>query len=357
MPISEPRPLLRASGALAALVLVAVPALARADGDSTIVLKSGPASIYNLAGKVTVEPSDGSSLKVIVTREGDDARELRIATGVIDGRQTLRVIYPDNRIVYPEMGSHSRTQMRVRSDGTFGGKNHSGGSQVTIAGSGNGLEAHADLRVLVPRNQDVAIRLGVGEATASKVSGSLDIDTGSGNVTAQSTLGSLAIDTGSGDVRVDGATGEVSLDTGSGDVVVKNVKGGPLSIDTGSGDVTASDIEVPELMSDTGSGTVTFERLRSPRVKLETGSGDIEAELLAPIDAVTIETGSGEVTLRVPKDAGAKIALETGSGGLDVDMPVTMLHREQGELRAQIGDGRGRIDVETGSGGIRIATR
>jgi len=355
MSISEPR-LARASAAVALLTALAVMPSAAHAQDSTIVLKSGPASIYNLAGKVSVEPTDGPAIKVIVTRGGDDARQLKIATGMIDGRQTVRVIYPDKRIVYSEMGWHSRTEIRVRSDGTFGGK-HSGGSEVTIEGSGNGLEAHADLRVLVPRGQDVAIRLGVGQTAASKVNGKLDLDTGSGNVTTDNTTGSLAIDTGSGDVHVDGATGEVTLDTGSGDVEVNNIKGGALAIDTGSGDVTASDIDVPELMSDTGSGTVSFERIRSPRVKLETGSGDIEADFIAPIDAVTVETGSGEVTLRVPKDTGAKVALETGSGGLDLNMPVTMLHREQGELRAQIGDGRGRIDVETGSGGIRIETR
>jgi hypothetical protein len=36
---------------------------------------------------------------------------------------------------------------------------------------------------------------------------------------------------------------------------------------------------------------------------------------------------------------------------------VSHLRREHGYLRGTIGDGRGRIEVETGSGSVRLASR
>ncbi len=139
--------------------------------------------------------------------------------------------------------------------------------------------------------------------------------------------------------------------------MISGVRGATLSIDTGSGDVEVHDTDVSELAVDTGSGGVTLDGIHAPRVTVDTGSGDVEAELVAAFEAVSIETGSGEVLVHVPHETGAMVSLETGSGGLDVDLPVTNLHRDHGELRARIGDGHGRIDVETGSGGIRIAGR
>ena len=53
---------------------------------------------------------------VHVTRRGDDASRLEIEVGQVRGREALRVIYPDDEIVYPEMGRRSNTNLTVRSD-------------------------------------------------------------------------------------------------------------------------------------------------------------------------------------------------------------------------------------------------
>jgi len=58
-----------------------------------------------------------------------------------------------------------------------------------------------------------------------------------------------------------------------------------------------------------------------------------------------------------PHGAGATLNLEAGSGGIDVDLPITNLRRDHGELRGRVGDGRGTVLIETGSGGIHIGSR
>jgi DUF4097 and DUF4098 domain-containing protein YvlB len=59
----------------------------------------------------------------------------------------------------------------------------------------------------------------------------------------------------------------------------------------------------------------------------------------------------------VPGSLGAAINAETGSGGISYDVPITVTHRERDQLAGRIGDGRGRIEIDTGSGAIRINGR
>src|SRR5262245_28297872 len=61
-------------------------------------------AVYNLAGRVQIEGGSGSDVSVEISRGGNNGRSLRIATGEIRGFETLRVIYDDDRIVYPQLG-------------------------------------------------------------------------------------------------------------------------------------------------------------------------------------------------------------------------------------------------------------
>jgi hypothetical protein len=168
-------------------------------------------AIYNLAGKVRVQAGSGSQVVVDVTRGGRDGGQLKLASGDVRGWESLRVIYPSDRIIYPEMGYRSRTQMTVNSDGTFDDGNHDRGffsrDRVEISDSGSGLDAHADLVVSVPRGQRIAIHWGVGDANVSNVDGDLLLSVGSATVTAEHTRGRLNLDTGSGSVSLTDAQG------------------------------------------------------------------------------------------------------------------------------------------------------
>jgi hypothetical protein len=49
------------------------------------------------------------------------------------------------------------------------------------------------------------------------------------------------------------------------------------------------------------------------------------------------------------------VDIETGSGGIDLGgVPVTVTRMENDHLTGKIGDGRGRMKIETGSGGVRL---
>jgi lia operon protein LiaG len=314
-------------------------------------------AIYNLAGEVRVEPGS-SSVTAEVTRGGADAGKLKVMQGEIDGWETLRLLYPGNRIRYGRLSDGSSTELRVRENGTFGynadGEGKERGRRVTITGRGGGLDAHANLRVTVPPGKRVAIYLAVGKVAVSNVEGDLWIDASAAPVTTSGTRGELDIDVGSGAVQVTDAQGELSVDTGSGTVSVSGIRGEHVSIDTGSGEVTASDVRSSELSIDTGSGDIQVTGLVAPQLVLQTGSGSVVADVRGEVKEVRVDTGSGDVTLKLPPTLGAEVDIETSSGDIETDFSVSVTRHARDHLTGTIGDGKGKIAIETGSGGIKL---
>ncbi|HEY7682659.1 MAG TPA: DUF4097 family beta strand repeat-containing protein [Gemmatimonadales bacterium] len=345
-----PRPLVLA----ASLLLAAVPL--RGQATKSYVLAGDRVEIYNLAGEITMQGGVGNAVTIEVTTVGSDAGRLGVESGEIRGVGTLRVTYPADRIVYPKLGQRSSTTLYVRDDGTWGDdsdRRHAG-RKITIRGDGAGLEAAANLRIAIPPGRKVSVYLGVGRLDAADVDGQLVINAISADVSARRTRGALDIDTGAGNVRVETVGGRVSLDTGSGDVAISGLQNGSLEVETGSGSVSGSKLQAQDLQIDTGSGDIHLEDTSAPRLDLESGSGSIRAELTSGFERLSVETASGDVTVRLPDGTGAELDLDTGSGDFTIDVPVTLLKRSESSLRGRIGDGNARIHIETGSGDIAL---
>ena len=341
-------------GALLAAVLAPTVAHAQAE---RFTLDGPDVAIYNLVGVLRVEGGSGDRVTVEVTRGGRDAARLTIENGNVRGRATLRVRYPEDRIVYPRLGYNSRSTFNVGDDGTFGDEQRDDwrrGRRIEVRSSGDGLEAYADLRVSVPKGMVVRLRHGVGETTIDNVDGRLDVSVSASRVRASRVRGSLALDTGSGGVEVTDLTGDLDLDTGSGGATLDGIRGGKLHMDIGSGSLSGRAIDVTELEADVGSGGVRLTGVKTPRLNVETGSGGTDIELLAPVNDVEIEAGSGGVTLRLPANLGATLDVETGSGGIDTDFEVRVQRMERRSLRGTVGDGRARVKIEAGSGTVRL---
>jgi len=321
------------------------------------VLKGDSVAVYNLVGELRVEPGSGSDVAVQVTRGGVDAARLDVQSGPLRGRETLRIIYPEDLISLPEWGRGWNTTLRVRDDGTFGdnGNWRREGREVRITGRGRGLEAYADLRVSVPAGKRVALHLGVGKAFVTNVDGVIVVRASSADVSAERTRGTLKLDTGSGNVDVRDASGEVTLESGSGDITASNLRGGRIRLDTGSGNITLTGAEATELHIDTGSGDVTVTGAKGDDLSFDTGSGNVDVTLTATFQSLTIDTGSGDVTLRVPPTIGAEVELDTGSGEIDLGgLTIQVRRLQQDHITGTIGDGRGRLSIDTGSGNVRL---
>lgn len=352
-------------------------------------LSGSRVALFNVAGEVRIERGRGREVEFEVTRSGPDASKLRIETGSVRGVPTLRVIYPDDEIVYRgprddgrtssrddsrsnsrnnsrddswfDRGrwSNSRTETRIRDDGTWGGDwgrdGWSGGRRVRVTSNGRGLEAWADIRVLVPDGQQFDAYLLVGLMTAADVDGNLKLDVGAARVRAERTRGSLDIDAGSGGVDVRGAQATLlKVDNGSGGVTMNDVRADDCDVDSGSGGLSGSGVSCRRFNLDIGSGGVRIEDATMDDVNIDTGSGGIALTLRNSPRRLNASAGSGTVTLGLPSSLDATLDIETGSGSITTDFAVRTNRVERNTLRGTVGDGRNVVRVETGSGSVRL---
>lgn len=349
---------------LTALALLPATLLAQSNSAGTSDRESVSGSdvaIYNPAGRVRVEAGSGQNVTVDVTRGGRDARDLRVVVSEIRGRNTLRVLYPDDQdIIYRGENSrygNSSSELSIDGDGTWGGRDGSGwrGRRMRIRSSGRGTEAWADLVIRVPAGKTIGVYVAVGELTSTRVDGDVRLDVASAGVSAVGHRGTLTIDAGAGGVAVrDARVTRLSIDVGSGGVDLENVQAESCVVDTGSGGVRGNDAQCGTLRVDVGSGSVRLSGIASSNTTVDAGSGGVSLDFTSSLRSLTVDAGSGTVSVGLPANFGADVDIETGSGGITTDFPVRTTRLERNHLRGTIGDGAGRVRIEAGSGGVQL---
>lgn len=336
-----------------ALLTIALPLGAQSVEHRTL---PSPAAVYNVAGTIRVVPATGGDITVDIARGGRDADRLTIAVGQIGDRQALRVLFPGDRIVYPQpnQDSHSRIDLEVADDGTWDNNRHLAGRHVRIVQSGPGLEAYAELTVHMPPNTRLAIYLGAGSASVANIDGDIMADVAAASLSTEHTRGALTLDTGSGDLTVRDAQGNISLDAGSGDVKMDGIRGDRLEVDAGSGDIGASAVAYARVKLDLGSGTTTLSGVAVDDLSLDAGSGDVDVSFASQARRVSVDGGSGGLTLRLPKSFGADVDIDAGTGGVRSDYALNRRQDDESHYSGRIGEGGGHLSIDSGSGTIAL---
>jgi hypothetical protein len=144
----------------------------------------------------------------------------------------------------------------------------------------------------------------------------------------------------SGGITLDGVAGDVDANTVSGAVEAQGING-KLNFNTVSGDLTLAE--------------GWLERLDVNGV-----SGDVTADLdLDPLGGMQVTTVSGEVMLRLPAEADARVNLHSVSG--DVRSEFAELGRSSApasrSVSGSLGAGSGQVSVTTMSGRVMLLRR
>lgn len=371
-----------ALAALVAATVLSAPAFAEFDESHRFDARS--LEVTNLIGKVAIRQATGDEFEVDVSVRGADGVRRNIEIEQERGsRARLDVVFPvddERRFVYPEF-SRRRAQLwfrEGRSSSLLGEILRAvSGRRIRVQRSGSGMEVWADLTIRVPEGASLTLQHGAGDVEvrdlvadleidvkagvmeAAGLDGQVELDVGSGGLTVKDVRGRLVMDTGSGGASLDRFEGAaLSIDTGSGSVAVSEVSAEAVEIDTGSGGVTVDGVETRRLMIDTGSGSVRVESAGADSAVIDTGSGRVHLALERMGDGrFEIDTGSGSIVMLVPGDLSARFDIDIGSGGIDVDVPIAKtLHKSRGEMRFIAGDGDASVVLDTGSGGVRVAS-
>ncbi|MEU8342172.1 Putative adhesin [Actinomadura meyerae] len=183
-------------------------------------------------------------------------------------------------------------------------------------------KARAAITVTVPHDCPVSLNLVSADAVVTGMTARTSIKSASGDVTLDGVAGAIDANTVSGVIEAQGLDGTVSFTSVSGDLALAGA---------------------------------TVERLGARTV-----SGRITADLdLGADGTLEVNTVSGEVALRVPESTGAQVSLSSPAGRIKTSFPE--LGRQEGTLAqsvsGKLGDGGGRLAVNTVSGAITLLGR
>ena len=282
----------------ASQALAGTPIQLRHDASPTVHL-----SISNVAGSVTVLGWNRSQVEV--TGElGDGARPLVLS------------------------GSSADLRVKVEPQGGAGWFHWASDSRM----GPTALEVH------VPRA--AALTISVISATVAidgLDGGTISLDTISGKARIHARTPSLRVDSVSGGIELSGQAEQADLQTVSGDIQAPSL-GAAARLQTISGHVQAA-----------GGPWRKF--------SLSTVSGDAQlAGALAQGGSLDVDSMSGDVQLQLPATTSAVLHASSFSGALrsDFGSPRKADHGPGSSLDVRLGDGRGRVSIETFSGDLSI---
>ncbi len=113
---------------------------------------------------------------------------------------------------------------------------------------------------------------------------------------------------------------KVEAESGSGDITLRSLSG-PLVVTAGSGDIDASGLAGKSVVGEAGSGSIELKYATAPdSAELESGSGNVTLRVPAGAYNVITDVGSGEAKVSVDDDPAAprKVMLSSGSGDVSV---------------------------------------
>lgn len=199
----------------------------------------------------------------------------------------------------------------------------------------------SDLTISVPAGSRLSISTVSADQAVSDVQGDLDLQSVSGDIRAQGGARRAKLKTVSGRIGLDIPGERVQAGSVSGDIAISGARG--------------------EVAAETVSGDIEIENARCERLHGESVSGDLSfaGELVGRGD-FALSSHSGDISLRLASEPGVQLEASTFSG--TIDAPFAREARPARDrrssptkkLRTELGDGRGKLEIETFSGDIEV---
>jgi len=220
-------------------------------------------------------------------------------------------------------------------------------SRVTLGVDDEGRRGHhnnhigdARYEVSVPRGARLILEAVSGDVSAKGSQGEIEASSVSGDVDVSDGVRAVSVESVSGSAHAAQVNGSLRAETVSGDLRVENVTG-DVEASTVSGEIRLIGIQSKDVRTESVSGSLTY-------------TGTIE-----PTGRYGFESHSGTINLNIPRNAGAQFSVETFSGGVNADFPITIPpntrgRNREGHMEFTIGDGRAKVTAQTFSGEIVI---
>src|SRR5271157_111213 len=153
-------------------------------------------------------------------------------------------------------------------------------------------------------------------------------------------------------VFVEGFEGGFDVRSVSGDVSLRSLTG-PVGIHTVSGEVSAEGL-TGALHLDSVSGDAEFKKGNLPSVEVRTVSGRVDLQTAFGEGPYRFRSVSGDVHLRVPPDSRCSLELQSISGEIRTDFPLTRTSQTPGSQVAEVQGGGVPVSLNSISGVLRL---
>ncbi len=322
---------------------------------------NGSLRIVSDRGAITVQPSDGDTIKVVVHKK----------------------LYANNQNDADKYNQGTKPIITVS------------GSSVLLNANTNGAGDHAvttDMDIYVPRkaaldvasrrgdlnitgrNGDVKISGQRGDVALNDIDGPVKINLEKGSVRVTKVVGDVDIDGRIDDANVDDVTGSLRLNGDFfNDIHISKIAKG-VTFKSSHSDLTLASVPGDlEISGDSLRGTdVTGPSrlvMRSKEVHLEDVSGDLELESSngdievrsakkLPVGKITITGRKGDITLVLPANAGFQIDATARKGDINTDFSNIKVDKEHGatsQATGTVGNGAAHVVINSDVGDINIS--
>jgi DUF4097 and DUF4098 domain-containing protein YvlB len=140
-----------------------------------------------------------------------------------------------------------------------------------------------------------------------------------------------------GALKINNITGQIDATTHNGAATARNVSG-QVNLNTHNGRVECEEI--------------------SGDAQLKTHNGGVKVHYSEAAESecdISIVTHNGSIELEAPQNYSAQFEASTHNGSINTDLPITVIGKvDKNHLKGTIGDGRGKLHLETHNGSIKL---
>lgn len=206
----------------------------------------------------------------------------------------------------------------------------------------------------VPRDTEISSSVISGSQSVSGVVGPAKVETASGWIRLDKITRNVQVNALSGAIEVSNVDDDVHANSASGTVKVLNAKGdvrvvtlsGKISVTNPGGRVEASN----------ASGAISIIGANND-VKAHTTSGGVDVAGNPSSNGYwDIQNTSGNAEVSVPANSNFHLTAANTSGAITADIPLVIEEQGKHTLRAHVGDGGGRVEINSISGKIHITS-
>lgn len=160
------------------------------------------------------------------------------------------------------------------------------------------------------------------------------------------------LETSTGAIKMTNVSGNVKAKTSTGAIQVENVSG-DIDVKTSTGAIKIRKVD-GFVRAEAGTGSIDIAGAEGIH-GVRTSTGAITVEVPSFRDSLDIKAGTGGITAYLAPDLAAELEVSTSLGKINFeDLAITVSQTSGKKLVGKLGDGGGKIAIETSTGAISL---